>query len=166
MKPPEIRRKSEPAGRLSQWIAYATLAVVLAISVPRTAAQPYSINWHKISGGGGTSANGQYSVSGTVGQHDASITPMVSGNFSLNGGFWALYALPTPGAPTLFITHSGNQAILYWPAGAAGYLLENNNNLAVSSWSSVSPAPNLVNGTNYVTNSISPGNNYYRLHHP
>src|ERR1700679_2210350 len=72
-------------------------------------AQSYSINWYKISGGGGTSTNGQYSVSGTIGQPDAS-TAMTGGNYSLTGGFWALYAVQVPGAPVLTITRSGNSA--------------------------------------------------------
>src|SRR5271157_3921855 len=32
--------------------------------------QSYSIGWYKIAGGGGSSSNGQYSVSGTIGQQD------------------------------------------------------------------------------------------------
>ena len=35
-------------------------------------AQQYSVDWYKVAGGGGTSTNGQYSVSGTIGQPDAS----------------------------------------------------------------------------------------------
>ena len=35
-------------------------------------AQNYSIGWWKVAGGGDTSTNGQYSLSGTIGQHDAS----------------------------------------------------------------------------------------------
>jgi hypothetical protein len=66
-------------------------------------AQQYSIDWYKISGGGGTSNGGVYSVSGTIGQHDAG-GPMTGGNYSLTGGFWALYAVQTPGAPLLTIT--------------------------------------------------------------
>ncbi len=52
-------------------------------------AQQYSIDWYKVAGGGGTSTGGTYSVSGTIGQHDAG-GPMTGGNYSLTGGFWAL----------------------------------------------------------------------------
>ena len=34
-------------------------------------AQAYSIDWYKIAGGGGTSTDGTYPVSGTIGQPDA-----------------------------------------------------------------------------------------------
>src|SRR5437870_10542341 len=58
-------------------------------------AQTYSIGWHTIDGGGGTSTGGVYSVSGTIGQPDAGCA-MTGGNFSLTGGFWALAAVQTP----------------------------------------------------------------------
>jgi hypothetical protein len=139
---------------------------VLLLASPKLHAQSYSIDWYKVSGGGGTSSNSQYVVSGTIGQHDAG-GPMTNGNYSLTGGFWALYAVQTPGAPMLFITKSGNNAILSWSANATGFLLENNSSVtAPGGWMTVSPAPSPVNGTNYVTNAIVPGNNYYRLRHP
>jgi hypothetical protein len=80
--------------------------IILGLSLILPAAgfaQQYSIDWHKIAGGGGTSSGGQYSLSGTIGQPDASAA-MTGGNYSLTGGFWALYALQTPGAPLLTIT--------------------------------------------------------------
>ena len=92
---------------------------------------------------------------------------MTNGNYSLTGGFWALYAVQTPGAPLLFITQSGQNAILSWPASATGFLLEDNTSVtSPGGWTAVSPGPVAVNGTNYVTNSIVPGNNYFRLRHP
>jgi hypothetical protein len=142
----------------------ALLALLAASSILR--AQNYSIDWYKVSGGGGTSSNGQYVVSGTIGQQDAG-GPMTNGNFSLTGGFWALYAVQTPGAPYLFITQSGKNAILSWSASATGYLLEDNSSpTAPNNWTTVSPVPPPVNGMNYVTNGIVPGNNFYRLRHP
>ena len=78
-------------------------AILLATSVAR--AQTYSIDWYKVSGGGGSSTGGVYSVSGTIGQHDAG-GPMTGGNYCVTGGFWSLYAVQTPGAPFLTITLS------------------------------------------------------------
>ncbi len=143
------------------------LILLLGLMMPvMVSAQQYSIDWYKVSGGGGTSSNGQYAVSGTIGQHDAG-GPMTNGNFSLTGGFWSLYALQTPGAPMLFITKSGNNAVLSWSSSATGYLLEvNPSPTTPGGWATVSPVPPPVNGTNYVTNAIVPGNNYFRLRHP
>lgn len=60
----------------------------------------YSIPWHTIDGGGGTSTGGVYSVSGNLGQPDAG-GPMTNGPYSLVGGFWAFPMLvQTPGVPT------------------------------------------------------------------
>src|ERR1035438_8471116 len=90
--------------------------VALVLLTLTAHAQNYTIDWFKISGGGGTSTNGQYSLSGTIGQHDAG-GPMTGGGYSLYGGFWALYAVQTPGAPLLTIElTTTNTAMVYWPS--------------------------------------------------
>ena len=48
----------------------------------------YDMSWFTIDGGGGTSTGGSYSLSGTIGQHDAG-GPLTGGSYSLSGGFWA-----------------------------------------------------------------------------
>ena len=150
---------------VSSWRSIcAALAFLMIVSSLR--AQSYSIDWYKVAGGGGISTNGQYRLSGTIGQPDAG-GPLAGGSYSLTGGFWALYAVQSPGAPTLFILKSGANAVLYWSAAATGYRLENNSNLASGSgWGTVPVTPVTVSGFNYVTNGITPGNNYYRLHSP
>jgi hypothetical protein len=128
-------------------------------------AQSYAIDWYKVAGGGGTSTGSVYSVSGTIGQPEAG-GPMTGGNYSLTGGFWSLFAVQAPGLPTLFITRSGNNAILYWSANA-DFVLEHKSSLAApNGWTPVSPTAVSVNGFQYVTNAVTPGNNFYRLRHP
>lgn len=129
-------------------------------------AQSYSIDWYKIAGGGGTSSNGQFVVSGTVGQHDASLQQMSGGNYSLTGGFWGLISLAqTPGAPTLYISQSGNTVTIFWQ-DTLGWSLQQNNNLAVPAGWSASGGVTLSNGTNSL-NIVSPtGNLFFRLNHP
>ena len=114
-----------------------TLLGILLLSVILHA-QSYSIDWYKVSGGGDTSTNGQYSLSGTIGQHDAG-GPMSGGNYSLTGGFWALYSvIQTPGAPTLYITHSGNTVTVFWQA-VPGWSLQQNSNVELpGGWSAMS----------------------------
>jgi hypothetical protein len=128
-------------------------------------AQSYSIAWYKVSGGGSTSANGQYSMSGTIGQHDAGAA-MIGGNYSLTGGFWSLISVvQTPGAPTLYISHSGNTVTVYWQ-DVSGWSLQQNNNLAASLNWSASGGATTTSGTNYL-NLVSPtGNLFFRLTHP
>ncbi len=93
------------------------------------------MDWYKIAGGGRrASTNGQYSVSGTIGQPDASVA-MNGGNYSLTGGFWSLIqVVQTPGAPLLSISYSGNQAIVSWDPSVTGWTLQTNNNLTTGTW--------------------------------
>ena len=92
-----------------------------------------------------------YSVSGTIGQHDANGS-MTGGNYSLTGGLWALYAVQTPGAPVLSIKLTTmNTAMVYWLSPSAGYNLQVNTNLATTKTVIVNP---------------SVGNQFYRLKYP
>jgi hypothetical protein len=129
-------------------------------------AQQYSIDWYKIAGGGGTSTNGQYAVSGTIGQHDAG-GPITGGNYSLTGGFWALISVvQTPGLPNLIITHSGNSVIVSWP-DTGSYTLQQNTNLAqTNGWTTSGYSITTVNGTNSITITPPTGNLFFRLSNP
>ena len=106
--PVDIRKRRRKRRLLPQsktwrhFVVLTLLAFSTLILQPSTAsAQPYSIDWYKIAGGGGTSTGGTYQVSGTIGQPDAG-GPMTGGNYSFTGGFWALISVvQTPGAPTL-----------------------------------------------------------------
>jgi hypothetical protein len=130
-------------------------------------AQTYSINWYKVAGGGGSSSgtNGSamYSLSGTIGQQDAS-TAMTGGNYSLTGGFWSLISLvQTPGAPTLSIAQSGNSVIVSWP-DIGNYTLQQNNNLSMpSGWAGTGYSTNTSNGTNSITITPPTGSLFFRL---
>jgi hypothetical protein len=138
------------------------LFLLLALLVPITgSAQPYSIDWYKIAGGGGTSTGGTYSLSGTIGQADAS-GAMTGGGYSLVGGYWAIIAVQTPGAPWLTITYAGNQAIVSWSPSVTGWILQTNANLALPSWGNYSGA--VVN--NSVTSAPPKGNVFFRLATP
>lgn len=73
-------------------------ALVLSVAIESAHAQPYEISWYTIDGGGGTSTGGPFTLSGTIGQHDAS-TPLSGGTFTLQPGFWP-GALLAPACPT------------------------------------------------------------------
>jgi len=138
------------------------LVLVVATSFSFTASpQSYSIDWYKIAGGGGTSTGGVYSVSGTIGQHDAG-GGLSGGNYVVTGGFWAIYAVQTPGATNLFITKLGNHAIIYWDPTVTGYTLQTNANLGTAAWGNY--LGTVVN--NSTTNSPPIGTVFFRLTHP
>jgi hypothetical protein len=46
----------------------------------------YQVNWYSVDAGGGVSTGGPFSLTGAIGQPDAS-NPMVGGQFTLTGGY-------------------------------------------------------------------------------
>lgn len=72
--------------------------VIFGLALPFAASAQYSIDWHTIDGGGGTSTGGTYSLSGTIGQPDADVVSLCSADggagcvnptYEVTGGFWA-----------------------------------------------------------------------------
>jgi hypothetical protein len=138
----------------------------LALALSLAAHAQYTIDWHTVDGGGGTSTGGVYSISGSIGQPDAGAV-MSGSNFSLVGGFWSLTAVQVPGAPLLSIFLSAtNTAIVAWPAPSAGFVLQQNANLSTTTW--VTPSESVIdNGTNrFIVVNPPAGNRYYRLFKP
>ena len=143
------------------------LPVIAALLLPVAAsAQNYSINWYKVSGGGAmNTTGGVYAVSGTIGQHDAG-GPLTGGGYQLTGGFWALISvLQTPGAPTLYISHSGSTVTVFWE-DVSGWTLQQNNNLTMPAGWSASSGVTTSSGTNYLNLTSPTGNLFFRLQHP
>lgn len=143
------------------------LAVLLCAATPLLA-QPYTIDWSTIDGGGGTSTGGVYSVSGTIGQPDAGL--MSGGNYTLAGGFWGIIAaIQTPGAPLLTITRTTTNSVLVsWPLPADGWVLEEVSALSGSPppWSQISPPYQTNSVLSWITVPHPVGNRYYRLYKP
>ena len=125
-------------------------------------AQTYSIDWFKIAGGGGISTGGVYSVSGTIGQHDAS-GPLTNAQYSVTGGFWALpVAVQTVGAPLLTIVPAApGQATISWTPATPGFVLQETLSLAPSNW--VNSASGALNP---VTVPATVPSKFYRLRKP
>ena len=139
--------------------------VLLVLFCMSSQAQPYSIDWYRIAGGGGTSTGGTYTVSGTIGQHDAN-SLATNANVSLVSGFWALYAVETPGAPTLSIKlTTTNTAMVYWPSPSPGWTLQAATNFPTTNWSTPVELVN-DNGTNKYIIINSPGHRFFRLRNP
>ena len=138
-----------------------TLLAALAVAQVQT----YNLDWSTMDGGGGTSTGGVYSVSGTIGQLDASGS-MSGGSYSITGGFWALYAVQTPGAPLLTITRSGNNVIVSWPSPSTGFSLQQNGTLNTANWINFGGTVNSNSTTMSVSIPSPTGNLFFRLSHP
>ena len=122
----------------------------------------FAIDWHTMDGGGGASTGGVYAVSGTIGQPDAGPT-MTGGPYSLTGGFWALYAIQTPGAPTLTIAAAtpGNATISWTPESGTNWVLQQTTVLSPANWTN-SPS----GFTNPIVVPITEPTKFYRLFSP
>jgi len=87
-------------GRIQNCASAAVFTVVFA-AVAGTAAlgQSFDLNWYTMDGGGAMwTIGGEYGLSGTIGQVDASLAMTdASGAYSLTGGFWSPCAGFVPG---------------------------------------------------------------------
>lgn len=122
----------------------------------------YSIPWHTIDGGGGTSTGGVYSVSGTIGQPDAG-GPMTNGQYSVTGGFWALpTAIQVTGVPTLTIVPAvPGRATISWTPNIPGFVLQETRVLSPANWTN-----SLSGATNPIVVPATVPAKFYRLFKP
>jgi len=71
-----------------------TLLSTALCLVPSIARAQFAIDWYTIdNNGGGQSSSGEFSITGTIAQHDAG-SPAAAGNFEVAGGFWVSAAAP------------------------------------------------------------------------
>ena len=147
------------------WRKLVALLAVFGVALGASA-QGYSIDWYKVSGGGGTSTGGVNSVSGTIGQPEAGAA-MSGGNYSLTGGFWALYAVQTPGAPYLSVALTPtNTVVVRWAVSGTSWQLQAATNL-VTTGSSWTGRAYTTNGANCIYIESPPsGSRFYRLYKP
>ena len=141
------------------------LALGLLIAIGAQA-QPYSVDWFTIDGGGGESAGGVFRVTGTIGQSDAG--RMSGGSYVLEGGFWSVFAaIQSPGAPLLRVSlTSSNTVVVAWPVSAAGFNLQQNSSINSTSWSAVPTPPNVVGSEYQVLIAPPAGSWFFRLKSP
>ncbi len=169
-----VRARLTSLGRVVAWsiqsqvsrrlTTAATVAILFAAFTLR--AQPFAIDSYTIDGGGGTSTNTQYAVSGTIGQPDAGT--LAGGQYALQGGFWSIVvAVQTPGAPHLTVKRAGSNVELSWPAEATGFVLEETLSLSGTiNWLGSGATPAVIEGQSVVTLSIQPGQHFFRLRKP
>jgi len=137
----------------------------LLVLASTASAQTYSIDWFTIDSGGGTSTGGVYSVSGTIGQPDASQQAMTGGNHSLVGGFWSMIAMQTTGAPLLSIVHTTtNTVAIFWPSPSTGWTLQQNTHSVSSvNWSNMTTGIGDDGTTKTLIVNPPTGNRFFRL---
>lgn len=166
MKPPAPAAVSRPRaprhGALGDpFPGYRVVFVAVLLCGLSPALAQYSIPWWKIGGGGGTSAGGGFSITGSIGQFDAD-GPMFSDRYSVSGGFWALpVAVQVAGAPTLHIAKAApGFAVVWWTPPSTNWVLQESPTLA-GTWTNSPSGP-----TNPVTVPTFPPSKFYRLSSP
>ena len=167
MAPRSGRGKTTFRGRLLRRKLPLAASLVLVLSLcQRSSGQSYSIDWHTVSGGGGASSGGPFSLSGTIGQPEAG-NGLTGGFYSLAGGFWALDAAQSPGAPALNVLLSTtNTAVVWWPSPSAGWTLQQNSSLVATNWTSPAEAVTDDGKIRSIVVMAPAGNRFYRLAKP
>ena len=143
------------------FLLFAAAAMVLA--------QNFGIPSATVDGGGGTSTGSgggkTFSVSGTIGQPDAA--PVSSGgSFAVAGGFWAAFqTIQIPGAPVLGIRGAGSGTVqVFWPAAAAGWILQASPSMGPGSWADVTASPQTGGGDQFHSFNVTGSpHRYFRL---
>ena len=154
----KLRTNTGTPGR-SVWLALILMTVSLAASAQ------YALSSFTIAAGGGTSTNGQFAVTGTIGQPDAG-NALTNGQYSAASGFWNLVnVVQIPGLPNLSILRvAPNSIVLSWPDPATNaYTLQQNASLDTTNWVPSGFAINSANGTNSVTINSPVGRLFFRL---
>jgi hypothetical protein len=69
------------------------LAASVALGICLAPAEALDVSWHVVAGGGGSSSNSQYTLSGTAGQAAASAPgALTSTRASVTSGYWVIVA--------------------------------------------------------------------------
>jgi hypothetical protein len=77
--------------------AVSLLGLLLSGTVLAQSNGSYELRWSKVAGGGGTSANEGWEITGTIGQADAGA--LVGGDWAVEGGFWNGALVPANTTP-------------------------------------------------------------------
>src|SRR5439155_14564433 len=112
---------------------------------------------------GGTNSDGADPLGRLILSSNTLYGTASQGGSSFNGTIFSL-SLGSVSAPQLRVTLSGPNLILTWPTDATGFTLQSTTNLVSPAvWTTVSPAPVVLDGQNAVTNLISGAQQFYRL---
>jgi hypothetical protein len=121
-----------------------TIGLLLAAAVAVARAQNYAVDWSTITGGGGTSTAGVYTLTSTISQPTSA--RVNSSDFTIDGGFWCIVAaIQEPGAPLLSVrVTQTNSVVVSWPMTWPGFALLETSDLNTPNWVQVATPPAVV----------------------
>ncbi|HSH15375.1 MAG TPA: hypothetical protein VLD18_05030 [Verrucomicrobiae bacterium] len=137
------------------------VALASGLLTPSAVCQSFAVRPVAITGGGGASSGGAFSVTGSIGQ--LATIASGSGNFVVSGGVWgALVPVQQPDAPTLSIVANGpGSAIISWTPATAGFVLQYTDGFGSDTWHDAAS-----NSENPVPVQTPPAVRFYRLIKP
>jgi hypothetical protein len=129
----------------------------------RASAQSCEIDWFTVDGGGGTSSDGVFEVTGTLGQPDAGSINIPG--YEIAGGFWNdSEVVLVPGVALLTITLAANTTVIIaWPASGSGWVLQESSTMGGGTWTPVTALPVQVGANLQVTMPAVAKKTFYRL---
>ena len=113
------------------------LIALPVLLLPATALQAAEIPWWTFTGGGGIAQHGAVALGGAIGPIAPALSPATGGNYTLTGGFWPAFpGQPKAALPVLKIKSlgDGSKALLSWPVGVNGFILEYTPQLGSGIW--------------------------------
>ncbi|MBP7948350.1 MAG: hypothetical protein KA004_01755 [Verrucomicrobiales bacterium] len=142
-----------------------TLCIILLTgSAAAQSGGPWDIKSYTLDGGGGRSTGGDWKVTGTIGQADATASKSTGGVSAVQGGFWP-GTVAEPGGPVLTITReSATHVRLTWTAAAAGCTLQQSPNL--QTWTFTFQIPSASTGGSHLWPIANGPRRYFRLKQP
>ena len=134
------------------------LILYLLLTATALVAQPYTLDWSTLDGGGGSSSGGGYTIGGTIGQAD--VGSAGGGDYAIEAGFWpGLIGRSATEPPSLFLRVVDRQLNLSWFPATPGFILEKTGSLNDPEWTVVATE----NGGNI---PLSEETQFYRLKKP
>ena len=149
-------------------IKLVSVTAVLSLGIGLGVAQNYAIKRSTSDGGGGTSGGGKFTLTGTIGQPDASV-PASGAQYAIAGGFWGAFtSIQAPGAPRLSIAYDAGADLVTvsWELPAVGWVLDESPTLGLgrSPWEEVPTETYQSNATHrFVTFPNPGGSGFFRL---
>ena len=108
-----------------------------ALLLTTTALHAAEIPWWTFTGGGGIAQHGAVALGGAIGPIAPALSSATGGNYTLTGGFWPAFpGQPKAATPVLKIKSlgDGSKALLSWPVGVNGFILEYTPQLGSGLW--------------------------------
>ena len=120
-----------------------------------------AIPWSTLDGGGARSTGGLWTLTGTIGQPDATASKSSGGAYAVQGGFWPGQVV-LPGGPVLSFTQmTATQVTVSWTAAAAGQKLQYSTDLVT--WTDLVTG---ISGASSFAWPLASGRRYYFRLHP